>query len=52
MTTAEKAKLIVNDSIEELENRGGFDGWWGSIDEDIQKEIKETLERLVIKSLS
>lgn len=25
--------------IEELEDRSGFDGWWGDLDEDIQSDI-------------
>ncbi len=29
--------------IELLEQRGGFDGWWGSIDDSIQDEIIEEL---------
>ncbi len=38
-TNKDKALKI----IELLEHRGGFDGWWGSIDDSIQNEIIEEL---------
>lgn len=46
----EKAKVIVEKMIDELNGRGGFDGWWGSIDGDIQDEIKEELEQIVVNN--
>jgi hypothetical protein len=36
-------KEIVEAIIKELNGRGGFDHWWGNIDEDIQDEIIESL---------
>lgn len=33
--------------IAELSDRGGFDGWWDSIDSDIQDEIKNDLRKIV-----
>ncbi len=39
-------KEIVNEIIDALCNRGGFDSWWENIDEDIQNEIKEELENI------
>ncbi len=27
--------------------RGGFDGWWDSIDEDTQNEIKEEIYNII-----
>ena len=41
-------KEIVNEIISALCDRGGFDGWWDSVDADTQKEIKKELE--IIKS--
>jgi len=43
-------KEIVNKIIDELCSRGGFDGWWGSIDEDIQEDIKNSLEDIIISN--
>jgi len=40
-------KEIVNEIIDALCDRGGFDGWWGNIDEDIQNEIKEELVNII-----
>lgn len=33
--------------IEALGNRGGFDDWWGNIDESIQAEIIDELEEVI-----
>ena len=35
------ARVAVEAVFDELNTRGGFDGWWGEIDEDIQVEIVE-----------
>ena len=46
-----KAKRIVEEILRELDDRGGFDGWWGDIDEDIQEEIKAKLTEIVYDNL-
>ena len=38
------------DIIEVLNKRGGFDDWWGNIDEEIQEEILEKLEKVLDSS--
>jgi len=43
-----KSRVIIKKIIEELKGRGGFDGWWGCVDDDIQNEIKEKLKQIVI----
>jgi hypothetical protein len=40
-------KEIVNEIIDFLNNRKGFDDWWGDIDDDIKNEIKQELENIV-----
>lgn len=39
----EKTNKIIN----MLSDRGGFDGWWGNIDDDIQDEIKGEIESII-----
>lgn len=34
---------IVTAVLDELEDRGGFDHWWGSIDKPIRDEITQKL---------
>ncbi len=41
----EKAEKIIN----ELNDRSGFDDWWGNLDEDIQDEIKQELISILIE---
>ena len=45
------AEVIVKKMIDELSGRGGFDGWWGCIDEGIQNEIKEELCKIIQNTL-
>lgn len=40
------AKETVEEMLEMLKGRGGFDGWWDSLDSDIQKEIFDELVQL------
>ena len=41
------AENIVSKVLDALNDRGGFDGWWGGIDDDIQQEIIEELVSIV-----
>jgi len=41
------AHEIIELILNELKGRGGFDGWWGNIDDDIQEEIQHELEIIV-----
>ena len=36
---------IVDEIIDNLNDRSGFDGWWGNLDDDIQDEIKGEIEK-------
>ena len=45
-------KDTVDKIIDNLIDRGGFDGWWGNLDDDIQDEIKEEIEKELITMLS
>ena len=40
-------KEIVEKMINALNNRGGFDGWWHNIDEEIQAEIADELVNIL-----
>ena len=46
------AKKIVKHILDDLDDRGGFDGWWDDIDTDTQAEIKEELEDTVERILA
>lgn len=37
------AQRAVDAALKVLSDRGGFDGWWDCIDEDIQQEIREEM---------
>ena len=41
------AQEIVAAILNDLDDRGGFDGWWGSIDSETQEEIKRALKEVV-----
>lgn len=43
MLDDEKADKVVAAILRELEGRGGFDGWWGMIDEGTRNEILASL---------
>lgn len=40
---------LTDKLLDELNSRGGFDGWWGNLDEEIQLEIKTTLASIIRK---
>lgn len=40
-------KEIVNEIIDSLCDRGGFDDWWYNIETSIREEIKEELEKII-----
>lgn len=45
MTTAERI-------IEALSSRGGFDGWWDDIDEEMKQEVIAEIDAIVDGSVS
>lgn len=47
-----QAKDSVLAILHHLNNLNGFDGWWESIDSDIQEEITEELTAIVEKVFS
>ena len=44
-------KQIVEEMINFLRDRGGFDDWWGNVDEETQNEMIEQLEEIVKNKL-
>jgi len=40
---------LVDKLLDELNNRSGFDDWWGNIDEEIQLEIRTNLIKIIRK---
>lgn len=42
------AKKLVELIFNELNGRGGFDHWWGNIDDDIQDEIKGAVVDIIV----
>lgn len=45
------AKKVVKEILDELDGRGGFDGWWDSVDEETQEDIRTELLGIVAKVL-
>jgi len=43
------AKLIVDDIVDDISDRRGLKSEWYAIDEDIQKEIKDTWKNIVLQ---
>lgn len=41
------AEKIVSAVMLDLSDRSGFDGWWGSVDEDVQLDVVTDLEDVV-----
>ena len=48
--TKEEAEHCVEVVLRCLMNRKGFDDWWGNIDEEIEREIREELAKDVQNS--
>ena len=46
------SEAIVDEILNELGSRKGFNHWWDDIDEDIQGEIEEALISAVIRVLN
>jgi len=42
-----KAEDLVNDVIDILEDRNGFDNWWNEVDGELRDEIFKELVALV-----
>ena len=42
--------MFADKIIAELLSRGGFDGWWDSVDEEIQIEIQESINRIILQN--
>ena len=38
-----KANRVVQAVLKALNNRRGFDDWWGNLDDDIRREIERKL---------
>lgn len=45
------AENVIHNIFDDLTDRSGFGGWWDSIDQDIQDEIRETLTNIVLEEL-
>lgn len=46
-----QAERIVAAILTNLDDRSGFDWWWGDIDSATQREIKRTLAKIVAAEL-
>ena len=46
-----RAKKIVKAILTDLEDRSGFDHWWGDIDGPIRTEIRKELTSIVVAEL-
>jgi hypothetical protein len=44
-------KETVNNIIDFLCDRGGFDDWWYNIDHSTKEEIKEELEKIIKQTI-
>jgi len=42
-----RAGMIVEAIMENLKGRSQFDWWWDDIDDDVKKEIIESLKKIV-----
>ena len=49
MVTEKLAYVIVDNILQELLGRSGFDDWWDDIDYDIQDEIMNELAKIIVK---
>lgn len=49
--TDQLARRIVKRVLRDLDDRSGFDHWWGGIDRSIQKEIVNDLTAVVAAEL-
>lgn len=47
MNNNQKDLELVDKLITLLQDRGGFDDWWGNIDEDTQTEIISELASII-----
>jgi hypothetical protein len=52
MSTAERAKALVEMILADLTDRKGLRHAWDMIDEDIQEEIVETWQRLAVEVMT
>jgi geranylgeranyl pyrophosphate synthase len=43
------ARLIVDDIVDDISDRRGLKSEWYAIDEDIQKEIKDTWKNIILQ---
>lgn len=41
---------VVTDVFLELGDRGGFGGWWDSVDDETKDEIQKALEKRIAKT--
>ena len=45
-----RAKAAAKAVLRDLDDRSGFDHWWGNIDGDIQQEIRAELAKVIEKA--
>lgn len=46
-----ESTYVAQEILHELNGRGGFDGWWGEIDDEIQEEILVALSNVIQKAV-
>jgi len=52
MISEETIKNIINEIIEDIQDRKGLDNEWENIDKNIQEEIKEEWFKIINKKLN
>jgi len=45
-------RQLTEDIFDFLQDRGGFDGWWGDIDSETQDEIMQGVRKLIDDGIS
>lgn len=49
---SDRAKAAAEAVLHELNDRSGFDHWWGNIDGDVQEEIRDELAKVIDEETS
>ena len=50
-TVYQQTDVILKALLKDLQGRSGFDDIWGTMDRDVQREMKATWRRLILQVL-